>query len=82
MDFQDVITYFEEISDENVVNSNKRFAIGCEHSYGIRLPVIRKLAKEIGKDHDLAIELWNHPFHESHLLATMIEEKEKNTWNF
>lgn len=79
MNFQDVIAYFEEISDESVVNSNKRFAIGCEYSYGIRLPVIRKLAKEIGKDHDLAIELWNHPYHESHLLATMIEEKEKVT---
>ncbi|WP_407416326.1 DNA alkylation repair protein [Methanobrevibacter sp.] len=79
MNFQEVIAYFEEISDENVVNSNKRFAIGCEYSYGIRLPVIRKLAKEIGKDHDLAIELWNHPYHESHLLATMIEEKEKVT---
>ena len=79
MNFQEVIAYFEEISDEKVVNSNKRFAIGCEYSYGIRLPVIRKLAKEIGKDHDLAIELWNHPYHESHLLATMIEEKEKVT---
>lgn len=79
MDFQEVITYFEEISDESVVNSNKRFAIGCDHSYGIRLPVIRKLAKEIGNDHDLAIELWNHPFHESHLLATMIDEKDKVT---
>ena len=79
MNLQEVIAYFEEISDENVVNSNKRFAIGCEYSYGIRLPLIRKLAKEIGKDHDLAIELWNHPYHESHLLATMIEEKEKVT---
>ena len=79
MDFQEVINYFEEIQDENVVNSNKRFAIGCEHSYGIRLPVIRKLAKEIGKDHNLAIKLWNHPYHESHLLATMIEQKEKVT---
>lgn len=79
MNFQEVITYFEEIQDENIVSSNKRFAIDCEKSYGIRLPVIRKLAKEIGKDHDLAIELWNHPYHESHLLATMIDEKEKVT---
>ena len=79
MDFKEVITYFEEIQDENVVNSNKRFAIGCEYSYGIRLPVLRKLAKEIGKDHELAIKLWNHPYHESHLLATMVEQKEKVT---
>lgn len=79
MDFQEVINYFEEIQDENVVNSNKRFAIGCEYSYGIRLPVLRKLAKEIGKDHELAIKLWNHPYHESHLLATMVEQKEKVT---
>ena len=78
MDFQEVIAYFEEISDDEVVNSNKKFAIGCESSYGIRLPVIRKLAKEIGKDHDLALELWKHPYHESHLLATMIEERKKS----
>ncbi len=79
MDFQEIISYFEEVQDESVVNSNKRFAIGCEYSYGIRLPVIRKLAKEIGKDHDLAIELWNHHYHESHLLATMIEQKDEVT---
>ena len=79
MNFNDIISYFEEIQDENIVNSNKRFAIGCENSYGIRLPIIRKLAKKIGKDHDLAIELWNHSYHESHLLATMVDEKEKVT---
>ena len=41
------------------------------------MPVLRKLAKEIGKDHELALELWNHGYHESRLLATLIEDSSK-----
>lgn len=46
---------------------------------GIRVPEIRALAKEIGKDHDLAAELWSSGIHEARLLATMIDVPKKVT---
>ena len=79
MDFESIISKFEELQDEKVLESNKRFGVEYEYSYGIRMPDLRKIAKEIGKNHDLALKLWEHPYHESHLLATMIEESDKVT---
>ena len=35
---------------------------------------VKKLAKKIGKDHALAVELWNTGIHEAKLLAVFIED--------
>lgn len=49
----------------------KRFGIAPDTALGIPLPKLRKLAKEIGKDHALALKLWKLDIHEAKLLATM-----------
>lgn len=46
---------------------------------GIRVPHLRRLAKEIGKNHSLALELWATEIHEARLLASMIESPENMT---
>ena len=46
---------------------------------GISIPHLRKTAKEIGKDHKLASELWNSGIHEVRILATMIDDPTKVT---
>jgi 3-methyladenine DNA glycosylase AlkD len=38
---------------------------------------MRKVARQCGKNHDLALKLWNHGYHETYLLATLVEESEK-----
>ena len=55
----------------------KRFGIRYVKSYGLRLPQIRKVAKQCGKNHDLALKLWDHGYHETYLMATLVEESEK-----
>ena len=42
---------------------------------------MRKIAKEVGKDHDLAIKLWKTNIPEAKIVAAMIEEPEKVTEN-
>lgn len=56
-----------------------RFGIDSTNSYGIRMPDLRAFAKTIGKDHALALELWETGQHESMILATLIAEKKKVT---
>lgn len=56
-----------------------RFGIAVEQAYGVPVPVIRKLAKEIGKDHALALALWKTKNHEARLLATMIDDPKQVT---
>jgi len=46
-------------------------------SYGFRLLQIRKMGKKCGKNHELTLKLWDWGYHETYLLATMVEENEK-----
>jgi 3-methyladenine DNA glycosylase AlkD len=48
-----------------------RFGIVSSSALGVSLPELRKLGKEIGKDHELALKLWKLNIHEAKLLATM-----------
>jgi len=41
---------------------------------GIGLPRLRALAKRIGKDHQLAEELWRSQIHEARILAAMVDD--------
>lgn len=43
-------------------------------SYGIGLTVLRKLAKQIGRDHALAMELWKSDVYDARILALLIDD--------
>lgn len=57
---------------EWVTGSLQRFGITTARAYGIRVPHLRTLAKELGRDHPLALQLWATGVHEARILATMI----------
>jgi Predicted DNA alkylation repair enzyme len=50
------------------------FGIVDDKALGVKIPLLRQLAKKIGKNHDLALELWETEIHEARLLATMIDD--------
>ncbi len=79
MEFDEIIHEFEDLSDVDFAENMKKFGIRYVKSYGLRLPQIRKVAKQCGRNHDLALKLWNHGYHETYLLATLVEESEKVT---
>jgi 3-methyladenine DNA glycosylase AlkD len=56
-----------------------RFGINPKNTYGISMPVIRKMAKEIGKDHRLALKLWQSGIHEARILAGLTDKPQKVT---
>lgn len=56
-----------------------RFAVANDNALGVRAPVLKKLAREIGHDHGLAGELWATGIHEARALAFLIEEPEQVT---
>ena len=49
------------------------FGINATKAYGVKIPLLRQLAKKIGKNHELALALWDTDVHEARLLASMIE---------
>jgi len=48
-------------------------------SYGIGLTQLRKLAKQIGRDHKLALQLWSSNYYDAKILALLIDEPKKVT---
>lgn len=51
-----------------------RFGINAEKAFGVNVPVMRALAKKIGKNHKLALKLWESGYHEARHVASMIAE--------
>lgn len=56
-----------------------RFGINPTNTYGVPIPILRKTAKDIGKDHELALKLWSSGIHEARILASMIDDPEQVT---
>jgi len=56
-----------------------RFGINPENTLGISIPELRSMAKEIGKDHALAQELWTSGIHEARILAAFVDDPKKVT---
>lgn len=52
---------------------------GGLESFGIGLTVLRKLAKKIGRDHDLALELWQSDIYDAKILALLIDDPKQIT---
>jgi len=51
-----------------------RYGINVENAFGVSLYVLRPMAKSIGRDHELALGLWQTGNHEARLLASMIDD--------
>ncbi len=56
-----------------------KFAIVGDQRLGVSVPDMRKIAKDIGKDHQLALDLWETGVPEGMIVAGMIAEPEKLT---
>jgi 3-methyladenine DNA glycosylase AlkD len=77
MEIDDIIIRLKSLSNPKSVEGMVRYGINPEKTLGVSIPVLRKLAKEIGRSHILAIGLWDTGIHEARILAGMIDEPEK-----
>jgi len=80
MQYQEVIKKLESLKNPRNVEGMARFGIRPKTKvYGIPIPEARKLAKQIGKNHELALRIFDSGIHEARILASFIEEPEKIT---
>lgn len=56
-----------------------RFGMTVENRLGVKVPQMRKIAKEIGVDHKLALELWETRITEAMILASMVDVPDEVT---
>ncbi len=64
----------ENQNDRGIENWNEMESASPYKSFGIGLTVLRKLAKQVGKDHELAQELWDSDYYDMKVMAVLIDD--------
>ncbi len=63
---------FRLLMDGKTAQSMRDKGVEYQLNWGASIPMLQEKAREIGKDYDLAIELWKADVRECKILATMI----------
>jgi 3-methyladenine DNA glycosylase AlkD len=56
-----------------------RYGINVEKAFGVSVYELRRMAKALGTDHELALALWATGNHEARLLASMVDDPRQVT---
>lgn len=76
-DTKETLGRLRSLSNPNNVVSMARFGVNPKNTCDILIPVLRKMAKELGGDHELALRLRKSGIHEARILATMVDTPEE-----
>jgi 3-methyladenine DNA glycosylase AlkD len=76
---EEILTKLKAKARPDQLSGMARYGMNTKNRLGIQMPELRKLAKETGKNHELAMQLWQTGFAEARILAAMIAEPEKLT---
>lgn len=79
MNYNQIIKKLKSMSNKKNVDGMARYGINPKNNLGISIYKLRPLAKEIGKNHQLSLKLWESGIHDARLLAVFIDEPEKVT---
>jgi len=60
--------------NEKNIAGMARFGISSENTLGVSMPDLRKIGKQTGKNHTLALEVWDSGIHEAKILASIIDD--------
>jgi 3-methyladenine DNA glycosylase AlkD len=73
MEYAEILARLRALANPDNVAGMARFGINPENTLGISMPVLRALAREAGRDHELARQLWASGLHEARILAALVD---------
>lgn len=79
MTLEEVYKRLKETGNPKSLEHMVRFGITPGKALGVRIPDLRQLAKEIGRDHDFALRLWDEDTRETRILAAMTADPKQTT---
>jgi 3-methyladenine DNA glycosylase AlkD len=86
MDLNEVLDTLRALYRPENVKGMARYGINPHNALGVSIPNLRRLARQSGKDHALALELWDSGIHEARILAGMVDDpglvtsKQTDSW--
>jgi 3-methyladenine DNA glycosylase AlkD len=73
-DHEQILSSLRKLSRPQNLEGMARYGIKTDKAFGISIPELRKLARTVGKNHSLALELWESGYHEARILAGMVDD--------
>jgi 3-methyladenine DNA glycosylase AlkD len=71
---RDVVRTLERMGDRSRLEGMARFGIDTGRAVGVTVTELRRFARDLGHDHELAAALWASGVHEARLLASLVDE--------
>ncbi|MGE5307739.1 MAG: DNA alkylation repair protein [Deltaproteobacteria bacterium] len=72
-DYTALIRRLKGLANPRNAEGMRRYGIRSRHMLGIPMPELRRIARENGTDHRLALRLWDSGIHEAQILASMVD---------
>jgi 3-methyladenine DNA glycosylase AlkD len=79
MQASEILKQLKAQSNARNIAGMARFGINPHNTYGISIPTLRRIARQSGKDHRLALDLWKSGIHEARILAALVDRPEQVT---
>jgi len=72
----EVIAWLRRKGSRKVRDGMARFAIPSDHAFGVPVGVMRAQSKKLGKDHALAVQLWEAEWYEARMMTAFLAQPE------
>ncbi|GAB4367109.1 MAG: DNA alkylation repair protein [Calditrichia bacterium] len=76
-EYEQIINELHRLSRPESKAGMAQYGIQVDKALGISIPELRNIARRVGKNHELALRLWDSEWHEARILATMIADPEQ-----
>ena len=76
---KDVLGKLQSKAQPEQLKGMAKYGMTVEQRLGVSVPDMRNLAKEIGRDHKLALDLWRTGIAEARIVAAMVGDPDKLT---
>lgn len=79
MQSEEVLEKLKSMANPEAVEGMARYGINPDRNLGISVSKLREIAKEIGRNHDLALQLWDSGIHDARMLAAHVDDHNQVT---
>jgi 3-methyladenine DNA glycosylase AlkD len=70
----EVLARLKKLGSKSVRDGMLRYGIPNANAFGVSVGKIQKLSKELGRNHELALALWETGFYEARMLAAFVDD--------
>src|SRR5687767_4882847 len=79
MTVDDVLRWLERNGTRANVDGMARYGIRSPKAFGVSAATLRPLARKLGRDHELALALWETGWLEARTLASLVDRPDQVT---